>query len=188
MSFSGPSPGRCSVWRLPIILFYLIRQRLRVKSVTTLLFWENLAPKVHNLPLWRKLRRLRLAVAAIAFARAAGDGDGAADFAGAIDGGVVAHSRARSVGHDGGEIGNRYALAAGQGHGVAENRRDGFWRRGDGDSCGRSAARSFAVDGPQGDLRKAIEKAELSPNVTDIRPTLRLARNLVLSHPAPPLN
>src|SRR6202000_2141728 len=58
MKFLWPAAWSLLGLALPIILFYLIRQRLRVKSVTTLLFWENLAPKVHNLPLWRKLRRL----------------------------------------------------------------------------------------------------------------------------------
>src|SRR5476651_2069060 len=58
MKFLWPIAWALLGLALPIILFYLIRQRLRVKSVTTLLFWENLAPKVHNLPLWRKLRRL----------------------------------------------------------------------------------------------------------------------------------
>jgi hypothetical protein len=42
----------------PIILLYLIRQRLRSKPVSTLLFWQQLSPKVHNLPLWRRLRRI----------------------------------------------------------------------------------------------------------------------------------
>jgi hypothetical protein len=37
--------------------------------------------------------------------------------------------------------------------------------------------------GRKSDLREVIEKAEMAKSVTDIRPALRLARNLVLSHP-----
>src|SRR5271154_3185133 len=58
MKFLAPIAWPLLALGLVIILLYLIRQRLRVKPVTTLLFWEDLTPKVHNLPLWRKLRRL----------------------------------------------------------------------------------------------------------------------------------
>ena len=55
MNFLWPTAWWLALLGVPIVLFYLIRQRLRAKPVTTLLFWENLSPKVHNLPLWRKL-------------------------------------------------------------------------------------------------------------------------------------
>src|SRR5476649_1299652 len=58
MNFLLPAAWGFLALAAPIILFYLIRQRLRVKTVSTMLFWQNLTPKVHNLPLWRKLRRL----------------------------------------------------------------------------------------------------------------------------------
>ncbi len=42
---------------LPVIAFYLLKARQRRRPVSTLLFWDQLQPKMENTPLWRKLRR-----------------------------------------------------------------------------------------------------------------------------------
>ena len=42
---------------LPIIALYLIRTRLERRSVSTLLFWDQLKTQSYNSALWRKLRR-----------------------------------------------------------------------------------------------------------------------------------
>ena len=57
MSFLWPLAWALSALALPVIAFYLIRTRLQRKPVSTLLFWEHLAPQVYNHSLWRKLRR-----------------------------------------------------------------------------------------------------------------------------------
>lgn len=57
MSFAAPWLGWMAAVAGPVILFYLIRQRLRSQPVSTLLFWRQLDSRVHNTPLWRKLRR-----------------------------------------------------------------------------------------------------------------------------------
>ena len=54
------SPG---VWWLaffavaPLLLLYLVRQRARERVVSTLLFWDTLAPQLRAHPLWQRLRR-----------------------------------------------------------------------------------------------------------------------------------
>jgi hypothetical protein len=168
---------------LPIILFYLIRQRLRVKSVTTLLFWENLSPKVHNLPLWRKLRRiislllqlLLLALLVFAMARPIlpGQSDVASSLILVLDPSVTMAAKSGSD--------TRWQQAKS----TALQKIDAM-------GFGDQATVILAGDPPRvlspwtgrkSDLRQAIEKAELATTVTDIRPTLLLARNLVRSHP-----
>ncbi|HIL71193.1 MAG TPA: VWA domain-containing protein [Verrucomicrobia bacterium] len=57
MNFMWPSAWFALWLAIPLILFYLIRSRLRTKAATTLLFWNQLSPKVHNSPLWRRLRK-----------------------------------------------------------------------------------------------------------------------------------
>lgn len=42
---------------LPIIALYLIRTRLERRSVSTLLFWDQIQTQSYNSALWRKLRR-----------------------------------------------------------------------------------------------------------------------------------
>lgn len=41
----------------PVLLLYLVRQRPRARVVSTLLFWEALAPQLRAHPLWQRLRR-----------------------------------------------------------------------------------------------------------------------------------
>jgi len=42
---------------LPLLLLYLVRQRARERTVSTLLFWDTLAPQLRAHPLWQRLRR-----------------------------------------------------------------------------------------------------------------------------------
>ncbi|HWL51195.1 MAG TPA: BatA and WFA domain-containing protein [Chthoniobacteraceae bacterium] len=54
---------------LPIVAFYLLKTRQRRRPVSTLLFWEQLKPRLENSPFWRKLRRwLSLAAQLLIFA------------------------------------------------------------------------------------------------------------------------
>jgi hypothetical protein len=168
---------------LPIILLYLIRQRLRIKSVTTLLFWENLAPKIHNLPLWRKLRRLislllqllLLALIVMALARPIlpGQSTVASSLILVLDPSVTMAAKSGS--------GTRWQDAM-----------NTALRRIDAMGFGDETTVILAGDPPRvlspwtgrkGDLRQVIEATQITPTVTDIRPALRLAQNLELSHP-----
>jgi hypothetical protein len=182
MKFLWPIAWSVLGLALPIILFYLIRQRLRVISVTTLLFWENLSPKVHNLPLWRKLRRLvslllqllLLALLVIAMARPIlpGQSDVASSLILVLDPSVTMAAKSGTE--------TRWQQA-----------RSTALQKIDAMGFGDQATVILAGDPPRvlspwtgrkGDLRQAIEKAEIASTVTDIRPTLRLARNLAQIH------
>ena len=183
MNFLWPIAGWLLGLGLPIILFYLIRQRLRTKSVTTLLFWEDLAPKVHNLPLWRKLRRLvslllqlfLLALVVTALARPILPGQS-----------LVASSLILVLDPS-------VTMAAQSGAGTRwQDATSTALRRIDAMGFGDEATVILAGDPPQvllpwtgrkGDLRQVIEEAKIAPTVTDIRTALRLAQNLALSHP-----
>ena len=179
MKFLWPIAWSLLGLALPILLFYLIRQRLRVKPVTTLLFWENLAPKVHNLPLWRRLRRLvslllqLLLLALIVFAIVRpilpGQGTTASSLVMVLDPSVTMAA------------GTRWQDAT-----------DLALRRIDAMSFGDEATVILATEPPRvlspwtgrkSDLRQVISEAKTASTVTDIRPALGLAHNLVLSHP-----
>lgn len=68
MSFLLPIAGWLGLLALPIIAFYLLKTRQRRKPVSTLLFWNQLKPKIENSPFWRKLRRwLSLALQLLIF-------------------------------------------------------------------------------------------------------------------------
>ena len=183
MNFLWPIAAWLAVLALPILLFYLIRQRLRVKPVTTLLFWENLSPKVHNRPLWRKLRRLLslllqllllgLLILALAHPIPPGQSLAASSTVLVLDPSVTmtAQSGARTRWDD--------AVAA-------VERRLGAMRFGD------EATLLLATDPPQilspwtgraSDLRRQVEAAKPVDRVTDIRAALRLAQNLRASRP-----
>jgi len=58
MSFLWPLAWGLLGLAVPIVMLYLIRQQMRFKSVSTLLFWTSRSPKLYNMPLWRRLRRL----------------------------------------------------------------------------------------------------------------------------------
>ncbi len=183
MNFLWPVAWSLLGLALPIILFYLIRQRLRVKPVTTLLFWENLTPKVHNLPLWRKLRRivslllqlLLLALVVFALARPVLPGQSLVASSLVL---VLDPSVTMSV-HEGDETRWQEAIN------TALQRIDRM-------SFGDQAAIIIAGDPPKvlspwtgrkSDLRAAVKEAQVAPRITDIRASLRLAHNLVQSHP-----
>ncbi|GAT33449.1 N-terminal double-transmembrane domain-containing protein [Terrimicrobium sacchariphilum] len=57
MSLLFPAALWLSLLGLPIIGFYLLKTRQRRRQVSTLLFWQQIKPKIENSPLWRKLRR-----------------------------------------------------------------------------------------------------------------------------------
>lgn len=57
MSFLFPLAGWLGLLSLPIIALYLLKTRQRRRPVSTLLFWNQIRPKIENSPLWRKLRR-----------------------------------------------------------------------------------------------------------------------------------
>ncbi len=57
MSFLFPLAGWLGLLSLPIIAFYLLKTRQRRRPVSTLLFWNQIRPRIENSPLWRKLRR-----------------------------------------------------------------------------------------------------------------------------------
>ncbi len=79
MSFLFPLAGWLGLLGLPVIVFYLLKTRQRRQPVSTLLFWNALAPKVEQSPFWRRLRRwvslalqlLILALMVLALARPA---------------------------------------------------------------------------------------------------------------------
>ncbi len=41
---------------LPVLVFYLLRQRGRIKPASTLLFWRQTQPQLHNRPFWKRFR------------------------------------------------------------------------------------------------------------------------------------
>lgn len=57
MSFLFPAAWGWLGLALPIIALYLIRTQLERRSVSTLLFWEQIKTQSYNSALWRKLRR-----------------------------------------------------------------------------------------------------------------------------------
>lgn len=68
MNFLLPLAGWLGLLAIPIIAFYLLKTRQRRKPVSTLLFWNQLKPKIENSPFWRKLRRwLSLALQLLIF-------------------------------------------------------------------------------------------------------------------------
>ncbi len=57
MNFLFPAAWGLLALALPIIALYLIRTRLERRSVSTLLFWDQIQTQSYNSALWRKLRR-----------------------------------------------------------------------------------------------------------------------------------
>jgi len=57
VSFLLPFAWFLGLLSLPVIGFYLLKTRRRKRAVSTLLFWDQLQPKIENSPLWRKLRK-----------------------------------------------------------------------------------------------------------------------------------
>jgi len=57
MSFLLPMAWWLGLLAGPVIAFYLLKTHRRRKPASTLLFWNQIKPKIENSPLWRKLRR-----------------------------------------------------------------------------------------------------------------------------------
>lgn len=57
MNFLMPAAWGLLALALPVIGFYLLKSRQRRRRVSTLLFWDQLPPRIENTPFWRKLRR-----------------------------------------------------------------------------------------------------------------------------------
>ncbi|MFA6031173.1 MAG: VWA domain-containing protein [Elusimicrobiota bacterium] len=90
MNFLAPEAWWLSLLAiLPLLLLYLVRQRARERTVSTLLFWDTLAPQLRAHPLWQRLRRwlsyllqlLCLLLLIAALARPARDGQSVGDTA-----------------------------------------------------------------------------------------------------------
>ncbi|MEM1157669.1 MAG: BatA and WFA domain-containing protein [Verrucomicrobiota bacterium] len=58
MNFLWPLGWGLAALALPVIALYLIRQKTRLRPVSTLLFWQLQENRIHHMPFWRKLRRL----------------------------------------------------------------------------------------------------------------------------------
>ncbi len=67
MTFLAPFAWSLLALAVPIVALYLVKTRLRRRTVTTLLFWEQLRPPVQSRSLWRKLRRWLSLLLQIAF-------------------------------------------------------------------------------------------------------------------------
>lgn len=57
MNFLNPAAWWALALAVPVIALYLVKSRLRERTVSTLLFWEAVGPRLQTSPLWRKLRR-----------------------------------------------------------------------------------------------------------------------------------
>ena len=57
MRFLFPMAWTALALAIPVIVFYLLKTRLRRRMVSTSLFWHQLAPQIYNTSLWRRLRR-----------------------------------------------------------------------------------------------------------------------------------
>lgn len=57
MSFLLPIFWSAMVLAGGLVILYLIREQPRKRRLSTLLFWEQVSSKIHETPLWRKLRR-----------------------------------------------------------------------------------------------------------------------------------
>lgn len=57
MNFLLPAAWGFLALAIPITLLYLIKTRLQRRVVSTSLFWQQLSPQVYNTSLWRRLRR-----------------------------------------------------------------------------------------------------------------------------------
>ncbi len=56
MSFFSPWAWFYLLLALPVLIFYLLKQKPRKRVVSNLLFWNQLSTQLHNQPFWRKFR------------------------------------------------------------------------------------------------------------------------------------
>ncbi|MEO8205986.1 MAG: BatA and WFA domain-containing protein [Chthoniobacterales bacterium] len=57
MTFLWPAAWSILLLAIPITVLYLVKTQLPKKIVSTLLFWNNISPRLRQQPFWRKLRR-----------------------------------------------------------------------------------------------------------------------------------
>lgn len=57
MQFLNPIAGALALLGIPILVMYLIRQRTRMRPVSSLIFWEQIQPQAYHKPFWRRLRQ-----------------------------------------------------------------------------------------------------------------------------------
>ena len=58
MEFLNPTAGYLALLAVPIILFYILKVRLRQERVSTILFWQQVFDERRTRSLWRRLRHL----------------------------------------------------------------------------------------------------------------------------------
>ena len=58
MEFLSPMAGWLALLAVPVILFYILKVRLRQESVSTILFWRQVFDERRTRSLWRRLRHL----------------------------------------------------------------------------------------------------------------------------------
>ncbi|MDR2438095.1 MAG: BatA and WFA domain-containing protein [Planctomycetaceae bacterium] len=58
MTFINPTAWYLLFWAVPIILFYIIRIRLRQEPVSTVIFWQQVFEERRSRSFWRRLRHL----------------------------------------------------------------------------------------------------------------------------------
>jgi len=58
MEFLSPMAGYLALLAVPIILFYILKVRLRQENVSTLIFWQQVFEERRTRSLWRQLRHL----------------------------------------------------------------------------------------------------------------------------------
>ena len=58
MEFLSPIAGYLAFLAVPIILFYILKVRLRQENVSTILFWQQVFDERRTRSLWRRLRHL----------------------------------------------------------------------------------------------------------------------------------
>ena len=58
MEFLSPMAGYLALLAVPIILFYILKVRLRQENVSTLIFWQQVFEERRTRSLWRRLRHL----------------------------------------------------------------------------------------------------------------------------------
>ncbi|MDR0704391.1 MAG: BatA and WFA domain-containing protein [Planctomycetaceae bacterium] len=58
MTFTNPTAWFLLFWAVPIILFYILRIRLRQEPVSTTIFWQQVFEERRSRSFWRRLRHL----------------------------------------------------------------------------------------------------------------------------------
>ena len=67
MQFLNPIAGYLALLAVPIILFYILKVRLRQESVSTIIFWQQVFDERRTRSLWRRLRHLLSLLSSLLF-------------------------------------------------------------------------------------------------------------------------